>query len=43
MPPKVDLDQMIGMTKSMAKLMLGGKMDEVMETIKSNYKHLKDL
>lgn len=43
MPPKVDLDQMIGMTKSMAKLMLGGKMNEVMETIKSNYKHLKDL
>ncbi|WP_413532680.1 thiamine pyrophosphate-dependent enzyme [Empedobacter brevis] len=43
MPPKVDFEQMIGMTKSMAKLMLGGKMDEVMDTIKSNYKHLKDL
>lgn len=43
MPPKIDFNQMIGMTKSMAKLMLGGKMDEVMETIKSNYKHLKDL
>lgn len=43
MPPKIGLDQMVGMTKSMAKLMLGGKMDEVMETIKSNYKHLKDL
>ena len=43
MPPKVDIDQMLGMTKSMAKLMLGGKMDEVMDTIKSNYKHLKDL
>jgi pyruvate dehydrogenase (quinone) len=43
MPPKVDFDQMLGMTKSMAKLMLGGKMDEVLDTIKSNYKHLKDL
>ena len=43
MPPKIDFNQMIGMTKSMAKLMLGGKMDEVMDTIKSNYKHLKDL
>jgi len=43
MPPKVGLEQIVGMTKSMAKLMLGGKMDEVMETIKSNYKHLKDL
>ncbi|MGV0829552.1 thiamine pyrophosphate-dependent enzyme [Empedobacter brevis] len=43
MPPKIDFNQMLGMTKSMAKLMLGGKMDEVMDTIKSNYKHLKDL
>ena len=43
MPPKVDFDQMLGMTKTMAKLMLGGKMNEVMDTIKSNYKHLKDL
>ncbi|UIR57212.1 thiamine pyrophosphate-dependent enzyme [Sphingobacterium sp. SRCM116780] len=43
MPPKVDLDQMVGMAKSMSKLMLGGKMQEVIDTIKSNYKHLKEL
>lgn len=40
MPPKVDTAQMIGMTKAMTKLMLGGKIDEVIDTIKSNYKHL---
>lgn len=43
MPPKVDMKQMVGMTKSMVKLMLSGKMTEVFDTIKSNYKHLKDL
>ncbi|WP_270088050.1 thiamine pyrophosphate-dependent enzyme [Sphingobacterium sp. SYP-B4668] len=43
MPPKIHLDQMVGMAKSMTKLMLGGKMQEVFDTIKSNYKHLKEL
>ena len=43
MPPKIDFDQMIGMTKSMTKLMLGCKIDEVIDVVKSNYKHLKEL
>ncbi len=42
MPPKVDWQQVTGMAKSMTKLMLGGKMEEVLDTIKSNYKHLKE-
>lgn len=42
MPPKVEWTQIKGMAKSMTKLMLGGKMDEVFDTIKSNYKHLKE-
>ncbi|WP_306350478.1 thiamine pyrophosphate-dependent enzyme [Flavobacterium sp. '19STA2R22 D10 B1'] len=42
MPPKVEWEQMVGMAKSMTKLMLGGKMEEVFDTIKSNYKHLKE-
>ena len=42
MPPKVAWEQVIGMAKSMTRLMLGGKMEEVMDTIKSNYKHLKE-
>ncbi|WP_316803865.1 thiamine pyrophosphate-dependent enzyme [Pedobacter nototheniae] len=43
MPPKVEWAQIKGMTASMAKLMLGGKMDEVLDTIKSNYKHLGEV
>ncbi|MBB3058889.1 thiamine pyrophosphate-dependent enzyme [Mucilaginibacter gotjawali] len=43
MPPKVEFEQVKGMTLSMAKMMLNGRMDEVLDTVKSNYKHLKDL
>ncbi|MFD1628286.1 thiamine pyrophosphate-dependent enzyme [Pseudopedobacter beijingensis] len=43
MPPKIEWEQIKGMTKSMTKLMLGGKMDEVWDTIKSNFKHLKEI
>jgi len=40
LPPKIEFKQVVGMTKAMTKLMLGGKMEEVFDTIKSNYKHL---
>ena len=43
MPPKIEWNQIKGMTESMAKLMLGGKMTEVFDTIKSNYKHLGEV
>jgi pyruvate dehydrogenase (cytochrome) (EC 1.2.2.2) len=43
MPPKISFGQMKGMTESMAKLMLSGNFEEVWDTIKSNYKHLKSL
>lgn len=43
LPPKIEFEQVMGMTKSMAQLMLGGKMDEVFETVKTNYKHIKGL
>ncbi|RNL54080.1 thiamine pyrophosphate-dependent enzyme [Pedobacter jejuensis] len=43
MPPKIEWAQIKGMTESMAKLMLGGKMNEVFDTIKSNYKHLGEV
>lgn len=42
-PSHITKEQMWGMTKSMSKLLLGGKMDEVFDTIKSNYKHLKEM
>ena len=43
MPPSVEWKQVKGMTLSMSKLILGGKMDEVLDTVKSNYKHLSEL
>lgn len=43
MPPKIEWEQIKGMTVSMTKLMLGGKMTEVFDTIKSNYKHLGEV
>ncbi|MFD2288502.1 ubiquinone-dependent pyruvate dehydrogenase [Pedobacter petrophilus] len=43
MPPKIEWEQVKGMTLSMTKLMLGGKMVEVFDTIKSNYKHLGEV
>lgn len=43
LPPKIEANQVLGMAKSMAQMMLGGKMDEALETVKSNIKHIKDL
>jgi len=43
MPPKIEFDQIKGYATTMSKLILGGKMDEVLDTIKSNYKHLKEV
>ena len=43
MPPKVEFEQVKGMALSMTKLILNGRMDEVLDTVKANYKHLKDL
>jgi pyruvate dehydrogenase (quinone) len=43
MPPKITFEQMKGMATSMTKLMLNGRMDEVLKTIESNKKHIKDI
>jgi pyruvate dehydrogenase (quinone) len=43
MPAHITPSQVMGMTESMGKLLLGGRMDEVFDTIKSNYKHLKGM
>lgn len=43
MPPKIELEQIKGMALSMTKMMLGGKFEEVLETVRANYKHLEDL
>ncbi len=43
MPPKIEFEQVKGMALSMTKLILNGRMEEVLDTVKANYKHLKDL
>lgn len=43
MPPKLEFEQVKGMALSMTKLMLNGRMGEVMDTIKANYKHIKEV
>lgn len=43
MPPKTELKMIKGMAISMTKMMLGGKFEEALDTVKSNYKHLEEL
>ncbi len=43
MPPKIEFEQVKGMALSMAKLVLNGRMEEVLDTFKANYKHLKEV
>jgi pyruvate dehydrogenase (quinone) len=43
MPPKIEFEQVKGMALSMTKLILNGRMEEVLDTVKANYKHLKDI
>jgi pyruvate dehydrogenase (quinone) len=43
MPPKVEFEQVKGMALSMTRLVLNGRMDEVVDTIKANYKHFKEV
>ena len=43
MPPRLEFDQMKGLTLYMGKMMLSGRMDEVFNIISSNYKHLGEV
>ncbi len=43
MPPKIEFSQMKGYAVTMGKMILSGRMDEVLDTVRSNYKHLKEL
>ncbi|MDR3058615.1 MAG: ubiquinone-dependent pyruvate dehydrogenase [Prevotella sp.] len=43
MPPKVDFDQMKGFATAMTKLILAGRISEVIDTAKSNMKHLGEV
>jgi pyruvate dehydrogenase (quinone) len=43
LPPKIDLDMVRGMTVSMTRMMLGGKFENVLQTVKANYRHLPEI
>ena len=43
MPPKIEFEQMKGFATSMTKLIMNGRFSEVIDTAKSNMKHIKDL
>ena len=43
LPPKIEWGQMMGFAQSMMKLMMEGKSREVMDTISTNFKHIKSL
>jgi pyruvate dehydrogenase (quinone) len=43
LPPHIELKMVKGMALSMTKMMLGGQMHEVLETVKGNYRHMKEM
>lgn len=43
MPPKIELGQMAGFAQSMYKLMINGRSKEVIDTINSNFKHIREV
>ena len=43
MPPKIEFSQVKGMALSMSKMILDGNVNEVLDTVKANYKHIKDV
>ena len=43
MPPKMEWEQMKGFAVSMTKMMLSGRMDEALDIVRANYKHLPEV
>ncbi len=43
MPPQVEWDQMTGFAQAMYKMLITGRVQEIIDTINSNYKHLKEV
>ncbi len=43
MPPKVEWSQMLGFAQSMYKLMINGRTKEILDTITSNFRHMKEV
>jgi pyruvate dehydrogenase (quinone) len=43
LPPKIEWEQVHGYMLTMTKMMLGGRMDDILEMVRSNYKHLQEV
>lgn len=43
MPPKIEFEQMKGFAESMAKLVMAGRIDDVLDTAKANLKHWREV
>ena len=43
MPPKIEFGQMVGSAQSMYKLLINGRSQEVIDTINSNFKHIREV
>lgn len=43
MPPKVEFGQMMGFAQSMYKLLINGRSKDVIDTIHSNFKHIREV
>lgn len=43
MPPQVDWNQMTGFAQAMYKMLVNGRAQEIIDTINSNYKHIKEV
>ena len=43
MPPKIEFGQMVGFAQSMYKLLINGCSQEVIDTINSNFKHIREV
>jgi pyruvate dehydrogenase (quinone) len=43
MPPKIEWEQVRGYALSMSKMILGGRMDDVWESVKANFRHIEEV
>lgn len=43
MPPKIEFGQMVSFAQSMYKLLINGRSQEVIDTINSNFKHIREV
>lgn len=43
MPPEIEWDQMTGFARAMYRMLITGRSQEIIDTIRTNYKHMKEV